>query len=547
MEHNETKKASQLKFFFYLVPVIGIFSLLAGIADAVWALGFDGLSVGLIGFGVLLFLTLFLKSEVANIKYYLNMTIYSLAVFAICVVGYMFSKNYMQQVDLTKNKMFSLSEQSANVVKRLKQDQVEVVIFTADPRITQMMQTAVVELYNGAGRKIKWTFLDAKKDPLTTQKYGENIRNETILVKAGKKDKRLSLTEVMANPENALTNAVVEVTREKNIKIYFTTGHGEVAYDAPPPARRGEDEDALPSLKAFKDYLGQRALPTAQLNLAQSGFVPEDASLVVLAGPVSDLLPTEEAALEKYLGADGKLLVLLDVPKTSIGASLDNMKGLLKKYGVDAPEKMVLDLGASQNTGSIALPLVSEMNAAHPITHDFGNLMMILSQTRPIVAATDNPAGYKVTELFKSSPQSWSADLAAVRASGGKVSMPAAGQLAPQSMAVAVSQAPPPARPGMPPPPEVKGGMRMVVFGNSDLIQDQFLLRNQFVVRLMMNSINWLTQQEDLIAVPPRQIEGTPIHLTNNELRLIFFLAVLFIPVGLFVGGVSYSMLRRRR
>jgi hypothetical protein len=63
----------------------------------------------------------------------------------------------------------------------------------------------------------------------------------------------------------------------------------------------------------------------------------------------------------------------------------------------------------------------------------------------------------------------------------------------------------------------------------------------------MLNTINWLTQQEDIIAVPAKQVQGTPIHLTIAEKQLIFVLAVLLIPGILFFGGISYSLLRRRR
>ena len=47
--------------------------------------------------------------------------------------------------------------------------------------------------------------------------------------------------------------------------------------------------------------------------------------------------------------------------------------------------------------------------------------------------------------------------------------------------------------------------MRMVVFGNSEFIQDEYLARDRMAVNLMLNCVNWLSEQEDLVAVPPRQ------------------------------------------
>jgi hypothetical protein len=66
-------------------------------------------------------------------------------------------------------------------------------------------------------------------------------------------------------------------------------------------------------------------------------------------------------------------------------------------------------------------------------------------------------------------------------------------------------------------------------------------------VELMLNTVNWLSEQEDMIAVAPRQLKGTPIVLDPAQLRVIFIFAVVLIPALLFFGGVSYSLMRRRR
>ena len=62
----------------------------------------------------------------------------------------------------------------------------------------------------------------------------------------------------------------------------------------------------------------------------------------------------------------------------------------------------------------------------------------------------------------------------------------------------------------------------------------------------MLNTVNWLTEQEEMISVPPRLIQGTPIILGDGLRRIIFVVSVLLIPGLLFFGGVSYSLVRRR-
>lgn len=543
--NQQANNAMKLKLFFRMLPVLGIILIAFG-AYRAWSkmVIFDVGVVGSTLMGVLLFLTLFVKAEVANIKYYLNVFAYSAFVATICIVCYMFTRQYANQIDLTKGGINSLSDQSAKVLKGLKSD-VEIVAFT--PRAAQYRE--VQELYAPAGKRLKWTFVDARKDPLKTRQYGDNLRNGYIIIKSGQKKKQITENDLVGgNVENAITNAVIEVTRQKDVKIYFLTGHGEMALErkAQSMMRQNRVEQEA-TLAQFKANLDKQALQTATLNLGEKSFVPEDAAMVVIAGPQTDLGKGEIAALEKYLAADGKLLVTLDIPRNALAAAvpMDNFKGLLKKYGIETPDKIVLDLVGNQVMGSPVHPMVTWLNPDQPVTADFSGRLfnLFLDQARPVQPATDQPTAFQVTELLKTSPESWAENLTVL--SSGQATPPA--QRAAQTVAVAVSAAQPPQQPGMPPQPEPKGGMRMVVMGTSDLLGDAAQSRNQVAVALAMNSVNWLTQQEDLIAIPPKQVEGTPLILDKKQLGVIFFLTILLLPFSLFFGGVSYSLLRRRR
>ena len=48
--------------------------------------------------------------------------------------------------------------------------------------------------------------------------------------------------------------------------------------------------------------------------LAQTGAVPDDAAVVIVAGPKTDFFPPEIDALKKYLDKAGKLLLEIDPP-----------------------------------------------------------------------------------------------------------------------------------------------------------------------------------------------------------------------------------------
>jgi len=561
---NQTP-GSKLKFLFRLLPVTGFLCLIAGFG---WALyqALDITAFCLIGLGHLLFLTLFIKAELANLRYYLHVTIYSVMVLALCVVAYLFARQYTAQIDLTQDKIFSLSEASQKYLKKLDRD-VQITLFedSIDPMKPFIDQ--VINLYSTATKKVHWEVLDAVKDPIGAAKFGEGVRNGVLFVtatekgakpaeakteepgapKPGEKKKKLNAAELRGNFENVITNAIVEVTREKNIKIYFLGGHGEVAYEQPAGAepRQGSPE---PSLGAFKNFLSERAIDTSQLDLAKTGFVPQDASMVVEAGPKSDLAPSEAAALQGYLQKGGKLLALLDVPDQTSAPEMANLSGLLKSYGVNAPAAIVLDAFSAQLGQNPAQPLVNWYNPTQPITHELSNRtrrFLLGGLARPIETGTA-PQGLEVTDLLKSSDNSWSEDVAKLMASGRPTPPPVQAMRA-QVLGVAVGRSAPQQMPGMPPSAGGKGGTRLVVYGTSDFIQDRFLRTNALGVELMLNTVNWLAEQEDMIAVPPRQLKGTPIVLDKMQIRLILVFAAILLPELLFFGGVSYSVLRRRR
>ena len=292
--------------------------------------------------------------------------------------------------------------------------------------------------------------------------------------------------------------------------------------------------------------MAQRGIQSATLDLAKEGRVPEDASLLVLAGPRRDLYGPEARTLEEYLDKGGKLLALVDAASSRTGGEMPNLESTLEKYGLQLPNSIILDMMGQQILGSPEQPLMSSFDPTHVITRDLSKRpsRSMLGITRPVIGTSDG--GFQATPLVKSSPQSWSADLVQLMQSDGKISPPVGG-LSAQPIGVALSKGAPqiPNMPA-PPPAEDKSGMRLVVFGSSQLIRDDFLSGNQVGVELMLNSVNWLSQREDMIAVPSKQVKGTPIILDGAKLRVIFVFSVVLIPALLFFGGVTYSVVRRR-
>lgn len=91
--------------------------------------------------------------------------------------------------------------------------------------------------------------------------------------------------------------------------------------------------------------------------------------------------------------------------------------------------------------------------------------------------------------------------------------------------------------------PEVKP-TRMVVFADSDFASNEFFysLGNS---DLLLNSINWLTAQEELISIRPKPAEFRRLVIRQRDWNVILYSTVAFWPLIVLLGGV-YAWWRRR-
>ena len=115
----------------------------------------------------------------------------------------------------------------------------------------------------------------------------------------------------------------------------------------------------------------------------------------------------------------------------------------------------------------------------------------------------------------------------------------------PVPLASAVSAAAAPAAPPKPGEPDApKPETRVAVIGDSDFATNGTLgiPGNR---DLFLNTIDWLSQQENLISIRPKEADDRRITLTATQESNIFWLSLLIIPGFIFGAGVSTWWRRR--
>jgi ABC-type uncharacterized transport system involved in gliding motility auxiliary subunit len=385
--------------------------------------------------------------------------------------------------------------------------------------------------YEYQSDRVDVEYIDADKRPVQAREYNVDTYGTVIIEYMGRTER------VTSDTEQDLTNGLIKVITGEQKKVYFVQGHGEK--DTASSERTG--------YSSIAEALGRDNYAIDKLVLAQQQEVPADASVVIIGGPTGDLLPQEADMLRRYLGKGGHLMVLLD-PPASDGAAMPVLEGLLREWSVDAGRNVVIDAsGVGQIFGGDASVPVAATYAQHPITERF-NMLTAYPLARSVAPTGSAVEGRVAQTIIETSPRSWAE--ADINASGEVALNPEAGDKpGPVSVAVAVT-APvaeaaseagaAAAHENEPSRPE----SRMTVIGDSDFAAN-YALGIQGNRDIFMNAVNWLAQQENLIAIRPREPDDRRITLTAQRTAGIFWMSLFVVPAVVFGTGV-YTWWRRR-
>lgn len=460
------------------------------------------------------------------------------SVSVLVVLGILVAVNYLsarqnKRWDLTANRQFSLSEQTIKLLKGLDAP-VKFLIFDQGGNLDRY-KTRLTE-YQYHSPKVSAEYIDADKKPVQAKQYNVEAYG-TIVVEY--KDRRERAT---SDGEQDLTNALIKVITGEKKKVYFVQGHGE--HDPTQSERDG--------YSTVNDALGRDNYAVEKLVLAQNQDVPADASVVVIAGPKGDLLQPEVDMLRRYLNKGGHLLALLDPPEGST-PNLPNLEALVREWAIELGNNIVVDAsGMGQLFGTDASVPVAASYPAHPITDRF-SMLTAFPLARSVSPVTGGGGGKNAQTIAETSQRSWAeTDVKELQASG-KVAMDAdkGDKPGPVPIAAAVSATAPDAEKAAGADAaaasntdDKKPETRVAVVGDSDFAAN-YAVGIQGNRDLFLNTVNWLAQQENLIAIRPKAPSDRRITLTARQQTGVFWLSLLVVP-ALALAGAFFTWSRRR-
>jgi ABC-type uncharacterized transport system involved in gliding motility auxiliary subunit len=453
------------------------------------------------------------------------------------------SVRHWKRGDWTKTRLYSLSETTKKIVAGIKKPVRVTVFMGGEARLYQPVRE-LLSRYRALSPKIEVEYLDPRRNPARAEALVKEfgIRQNTIVFRSGDRKKYVEEDKIADldfaagmggapgiktfKGEEAFTSALLAVTEDRQPHVAFAKGHGEAALDS---AERGRGyADA-------KQLLERDNMVVSTWDALGKDALPQDADVLVVAGPRTALLEPEASALEKRLAAGGHVLLLLDPVLPGPGAPPADLGlgGLLGKYGIKLGNDLVVD-------PANALPMVgaetvlANRYGTHPIVRSLSaeGLPVIFQITRSVTKAEKPPDGVSEAMLIETSPEGWGeTNLKDLDAGIKKEPSDTPG---PVSLAVVVG-----------PADEKKpGGARLVVVGNSHFATNGSLANGANGI-FFASAIHWLAGSEKQIGIAPKTPEQASLSLTDSQVRRIGLASVVGLP-GLAILLGLWVWYRRR-
>ena len=305
-----------------------------------------------------------------------------------------------RNIDVSSTKIYEISDTSRNLLDGLDKDVDMKVLAVKDE--TDERITAFLSKYAALSDKLHVEWIDPVLHPSALTDY-ETTENTIVISCADTgKTTTVSFGDILVmdeysyyyygtasytefDGEGQLTGAVNYVSSDVEKTIYQTTGHGEGALSA-----------------TVTDLMEKNSYTLSELNLLMTTSIPDDCDLLLMYAPVSDLSEDEAQLLTDYLGAGGKLMILLG---DTSALELPNLEGILNTYGIQAADGYIADpTRCYQNNPYYIFP---ELSVYEDMAEGIESQMVLLTNTHGMTLADPERDTIATSAFMSSSEQSY--------------------------------------------------------------------------------------------------------------------------------------------
>ncbi|MFW6067717.1 MAG: GldG family protein [Myxococcota bacterium] len=467
------------------------------------------------------------------------------------MVNYLAYRHY-ERWDWTEAQQFSLSDRTKKVLAELSQP-VEIHLFLSQFERSFQDVRELLQRYRAESNRIQVHYVDPDQRPAEysalLRKFGvraaqletgEVMADVAAVVSSGDEHWRIKRNDLVSldfdpagdpneakvdvKTEQAITGGILQVVQGEATKVCTTEGHGEWSAE-------GSGER---SLWALEEELRRSNVEMETISTRGRERVPKECDAVLVIGPTRAFGEDEAGLLEDYVRSGGGVMLTLDPVFEHERVQASGLESMARDFGIRIDPAVVLELDPSRLLSPSPMEaFVVTDYGDHETTQPFAGAPTVVHVARSVRAIE----GEGATDLLRASAQAFGeTDVAAIGPDQDLEAGPddIAGPLA-LAAAYEAEESSEEGRRG-----------RLLVVGDSDLLQSDFLTQAQFVNADLVSAwVGWLTERKALISIAPRKIEAAPMLMTEEDLTALMFRVLVLIPAAVLLLGFAVWWSRR--
>ena len=422
------------------------------------------------------------------------------------------TNRYPVTIDMSANQRNSLSQESQRLIESIEFP-LEVTLFVSPINESKPLLEALFERYRQHQPNISFESLNPDLYPDLLRRHDIRYDGEVLLEYQGRSEK------VSQVSETTVTSAIQRLMRQGERWLVFLEGHGE----------RHPYREANYDFSLLATELASKGYTIESLNLTQANSVPDNTDVLILASPKVPLLTGEIEILRAYIERGGNLLWLADPEQASDGLFL-----LEEQFGISFLPGIIVDPNSQlMGLNRVDFALVAEY-PRHPITQDLSSLSLF-PQAQALEFNGDGSWQLKV--FLQSDERSWN-ETGELRGEifKGDDDDESSGPL---NIGLTLMRS-------------LQGDngepyeQRTAIIGDADFVSNRYL-GNGSNLEIGLNLVNWLSHDDNLIAINPRPAPDTRLELSQPAQLAIALVFLLVLPLGLVISGLRIWLKRRKR
>lgn len=425
------------------------------------------------------------------------------------------------QLDISSAKLYSITSNTKAVVNALEKD-VTIYWVVQSDKEDDIIENLLAK-YESLSEHIEVVKKNPDVYPTFAQQYtSETVLNNSLIVECGDSSRYISYEDIYLTEadmasysyttsfdgEGAITSAIDYVVSEDHPKLYMTEGHGEAEVSA-----------------VFAEQIEKQNIETVTFTLLNSDTIPEDADVVLIHAPASDISKEEKDMLAEYTKNGGKLMVMAGPAEDGV---LTNLYSLLGEYGVEAAEGIVAEGDRNYyafRQPYILLPDMAEHEITNPLIEGNYYAIMPIAQGLTVTDTTGS-----VTQLLTTSETAYSKAAGYAIETYEKEEGDVDG---PFATAVAV---------------DCGSGGRMVWFASSNFLDDMYNAYSSGAnLDLGMNALSFMIGEREAVAIRSKSLNYSYLTINESAASYLKVMMIGVFPLAFLGYGVYVIVSRRRR